>query len=79
MGWEQYIKYYTKPKLFRSPVNTYTNLDDSRRNTLFFSTAALLGSYLTVRYRQAEQEKKNAQTFHVSSDRSGELQGPIDE
>lgn len=67
MGWEQYIKYNTTLK----PHYTHTNLHPSRRNTFFFSTAALLGSYLTVRYRQAEQEKRNAQTFHVTSDRSG--------
>jgi len=43
----------------------------SRRNVALFSTTALLSSFLAVRWRQDEERKRNAETFHVTPARSG--------
>ncbi|TKA36994.1 hypothetical protein B0A54_11358 [Friedmanniomyces endolithicus] len=43
----------------------------SRRNTIFFSGAVLVSSYLAARWRQAEVRRGNQDTFHVEPSRSG--------
>ncbi|KAK3628303.1 hypothetical protein LTR56_018695 [Elasticomyces elasticus] len=43
----------------------------NRRNTIFFSGAVLVSSYLAAQYRQAEIRKANVGTYHVEPARSG--------
>lgn len=50
-----------------------TWLAQSRRNTFLVSTAVLVSSYAMVRYRQEQDKKRNAGTFHVDPHRSGAL------
>ena len=44
-----------------------------RRNTILFSSACLVTSWLGVRYRQEQERKRNIGSFHVEPHRSGML------
>jgi hypothetical protein len=48
----------------------------SRTSTMVISTAAIVGSFLAVRYRQDLATKRNAGTYHVETGRSGRTKLP---
>jgi hypothetical protein len=50
-------------------LNKHVNC--SRRNTVLFSSAALISSWVAVRWRLENERRLNAGTFHVEPHRSG--------